>query len=86
MAEPDEDFSVDTEGGEYSTGWLVVRAQTSRGFGRREGSDDQARDFVGLSLWCADLEKPGEFLFSAENAEQVALALLDSARKAMGKP
>lgn len=64
-------------------GWRVIRVQTSRGYAKKTGEDDAPLlPIVGLTLFCEDLPRPGEFLFHLEDAEATAHALLDTARNA----
>lgn len=60
--------------------WRVTGFQTSRGFaGKVEG--ELFNDAVGLTLSCEDLASPGYFIMSADEAETIGNALLDTARK-----
>jgi len=59
--------------------WKVERVQTSRGFGAPSWGAP-TEDLIGLTLWCVDLDSPGSFVFAPDDAEQTALALLDTVR------
>jgi hypothetical protein len=61
--------------------WRVRRVQTSRGFGAPMGSNQAPEALVGLHLHCEGLDRPGHFVLSPQEAEALAEALLDSARR-----
>ena len=57
--------------------WKVQRIQTSRGLGSRS-AEEPVEDLIGLTMWCEDLDQPGRFVFTPDEAEKTALAILDS--------
>lgn len=64
-------------------GWRVIRVVTGRGFAKRMGDDAAPlEDVIGLTLYCEDLKGTGDFIFSIDEAEATAHALLDSVRNA----
>lgn len=62
--------------------WRVTQAVTSNGFGARSGDPDSMEDLVGLTLYCEKLDEPGVFVFSPDEAEAVANAMLEAVQYA----